>query len=137
LGLLFAKPNTVEAILFVRLLALMIGFSEFLLVSNLLILPVTIFVKRARGYGDWSLRLTGYFWTVTLLLWCAVEVFRRWGTFWTVLGLAMGGFGIIPVAFFGLLLSRAWRSSMELYLQCVLILFAQGLSKWMRQTIPE
>ena len=112
----------------------MITGGELLLVLNILIVPVALLVRRAREFGAGFLLIAGHFWSLTLVLWCAVEVFQRWGLFWTALGLLAGGVGVVPIAFFGFLFSRAWSASFELYLQCLLVIVAYGLSQWMMRT---
>jgi hypothetical protein len=118
----------------VRILGWLIDLGELLIVLNLPVAIIAILVHRARGFGGRTLRLSGHFWSLTLILWCAVEVFHRWGWPWILIGLFAGGIGIVPVAFFGFLFSRAWAASGELYLGCMIVIFAYGLSRWMIQS---
>ena len=94
--------------------------GEILIAVNLLTLLIAAFVRQFRESAGGLLYMSGYVWAMTLIVWSAVIVHAGWGWFLTILGLAIGGVGIVPVAFFCLLLSRHWADLGELLFQSAL-----------------
>jgi len=114
-----------------RILGWMINIGELLIVGNFVCVPVGLLVKRARDFSGGALLMSGQFWALTLVVWCAVEVAQRWGLPWMIAGLLTGGAGVVPVAFFGFLFTHTWPELGELIFQVTLVTGSFGLSKWM------
>lgn len=113
----------------VTILGWLIHVGEILIGVNLLTLFIAAFVKRFRSLGGGLLFVSAGVWALTLTLWCAVTVYSGWGWFLTVLGLALGIAGIIPVAFFCLLLGREWLELLELLFQIALVFGGWHIAK--------
>lgn len=104
----------------IKFLGWLIHAGEFLTAINLLTLLIAAFVKRFRDFAGGLLFMSVWMWAMTLILWCAVTVYMRWGWFLTVIGLLLGGVGIVPVAFLCLLFGREWLNLFELLFQVAL-----------------
>jgi len=115
----------------IRILGWLIHAGEALIAINLLTLLIAVFVKRFREFAGGVLYMSGYVWAMTLIVWCSVTVYMGWGWLLTILGWALTGVGIVPVAFFCLLLSRNWASLGELFFQLVLAIFGYALGPYL------
>jgi hypothetical protein len=111
----------------------LIHLGEFLVAINLLMLLIAAIVMRLRGAAGGLLFMSAWVWAITLTVWCAVTVYSGWGWFLAIVGLALGGVGIVPVAFFCLLLTRSWGPLGELLFQCALVACGYALAPRLMQ----
>jgi hypothetical protein len=72
-----------------------------------LFLPLSLF-KRTRGFSGIGLVSISYVFGITLWVWCLLTTYTLWGGFWTFVGVAMGGIGVLPMAFIAAALKGIW-----------------------------
>jgi len=121
LGLLFAKPNTVEDPLLYRIVAWLNTASLWAIAVALAVCLPAIFIRKIRPFSGTVLAFCTWIWGPTLWLWCVGNVLAGWGVFWLVVGILLGGVGVIPVALICFITAGRWWDVGELLFQFALV----------------
>ena len=86
---------------------LKLGVSLLLWIWVLVVLPMLVF-RRTRARGAAALRYSSFYTAFSCWWFCFILCYRAFGGFWLFVGLLFAGIGVIPFAFFGLMIKSFW-----------------------------
>jgi hypothetical protein len=108
-----------------------VGMAVLLPISLLLLLS-----RRSRGYGGLGIYFASFL--VGLSLWVTCFVYAiSVSVFWTVAGVLLGGFGIVPIAAIMTLLRKDWSSFGGIIGTVVVLFVLRGFGAWIVEKSEE
>jgi hypothetical protein len=84
-------------------------------VSIFIFLPLGIF-RKTRAFAGNGLFIASYVFGATLFVWSLLVAYQLLGVVGILIGLALAGVGVVPVAMFGTIINGLWSLLLELLL---------------------
>jgi len=92
----------------IKILPLLMWFTNALTVISILIFIPLIIIKKTRVWGSTALFITSYLFGLTLWVYSALIAYILWGLGWLVIGLFLLGIGVLPIALISSSFSGEW-----------------------------
>ncbi len=93
------------------------------------LLPLAL-VRRARAFAGLSIFAGSFVLGLTAWTLCLLICHEAWGVTGTLIGVVLGGVGVVPLAFLGLLFDGTWSDVGQLLLFVLITLAARMLGAW-------